>query len=54
VTNEGKKQKWGKQKAEMGAMIQAETGGATFRRFEVEGNDEFRVASTSPRGRILV
>lgn len=31
--------------AVVGAMMQAQTGGVTFRRVEVEGRDEFRVAS---------
>ena len=38
----------------LGAMMQAQTGGVSFSRVEVPERDEFRVASMSPRGRILV
>jgi len=38
----------------LGAMMKAQTGGASFSRVVIPERDEFRVASTSPHGRILV
>ena len=35
-------------------LCNVNAGGASFRRVEIEGQDEYRTASMSPRGRILV